>query len=289
MPREGAAVLPYDLHPQAVGAVPLPDLWRHGRRAHLPHGRSAQHALVALGKERGEAAEVGHRRPELSGRGHQAEVLGGFGQHHIGPGMHRPATGMRSSGLRARTVQGERFKDLAAQDVLPGRPAYRLDQRTEQRIAGVGVVVTAADGMHPRLVTEDIGEFGAERARRPLPPGRRSFSAQSGAVAKELCDGHIPHARARQVLLQGIVQIEQTLVAESQHQDGREGLCDRADAVLGVGVRPMPVDRAAGARPEQLSLALHSGDERGCAPFGLGDRNAMQYGALRGGEKLFKR
>ena len=96
-----------------------------------------------------------------------------------------------------------------------------------------------------------------------------------------------PHAGARKVLLQRIVQIEQTLVAQPQHQDGREGLGDRADAVLGVGVRPMPVDRAARARPDQLPVALHGGDERGRAPLGLGDGDAMQKGPPGGGEQLF--
>ena len=81
-----------------------------------------------------------------------------------------------------------------------------------------------AGGMHPGLVAEHIGKSGTERPGVRSHHGAGRLRAQPRTVAKQLSDGHLPRAGAGKVLLQRIVQIEQTLVAQPQHQDGRKGL-----------------------------------------------------------------
>jgi hypothetical protein len=78
------------------------------------------------------------------------------------------------------------------------------------------------------------------------------------------------------VLVERVAKRQPALVAQSHHQDGREGLGDRPDAVLRVGVgrgagRPGPgIEHAAPSPPRQPAVADDAGDERGQPALGLG-------------------
>lgn len=80
-------------------------------------------------------------------------------------------------------------------------------------------------------------------------------------MTEQLKDGDTADARSGQMLLQWIVEIQQTLVAQPQNQHGGEGLGEGADPELRIGVRGMVVDAAAGSAPDDPALTLHRGDE----------------------------
>lgn len=91
--------------------------------------------------------------------------------------------------------------------------------------------------MHPGLLPEYIGEVGTQGARRPLPPGCGRLGSQSRTVTEQLKDGDTADTRTRQMLLQRVVEIQQTLVAQPQDQHCGEGLGEGSDPELRIGVR----------------------------------------------------
>ncbi|CAM5367747.1 hypothetical protein SBADM41S_11532 [Streptomyces badius] len=285
VPEEHAPLTADELEPQTVTAPARLD--RHGGRPHLPHGGGRQDPVVTLGQEGGEPQQVLRGGPELAGGRHDPEVLGGLAQHDVRPGVDGPAARVRCHGAARRTVHGQRFQDLAAQRLIPGDAANRLHQRTEQGVTGVGVVMPMPGRMHLRPVAQHIGDLRPQAAGRPLPPGGRRLGSQPRTVAEQLMDGHPAHAGAGKVLLQGVVQVDQPLVPQPQHQNGRERLGDRADPVLRIGVGSMPVDTRTRPAPHLLSLPPHRSHEGRRTPVPLGDGDAVQQSAPGTGKQVF--
>ena len=286
VPDEEPAVPVVELHPEPVrragrnvGSLP-----RRGRRPHLPHGLHAQHPVVPVCQEDRKARQVGHRRPELTGRTHATQVLDLLRQHHVRPGMHGPAAGVRRLRVPRRTAQAERFEHLTPQGVLPRHAPQLFDKRAEEREARVGVVEAAANGMAVGLFAEHIGELRAERARGTLPPGRRRLGRQSTRVREQFGDGRLPHAGTRQMLLQRIPEVQHTLVTQPQDQNSGEGLGDRTDPVLHVRVRRVPHHRGPRPVPHPIPAADHRRDQRRCPSLGLSDGDAVQQRPARGGK-----
>ncbi len=201
--------------------------------------------------------------------------------------MHGPAARMRRDGIAGRTVHAQWLQDLAAQRLLPGDAAHRGDQRAEQGVARVGVVVTVTCRVRLRPVAQHVSDPGAQVPRRALPPGSRCLRPQPRAVAQQLKDGHVAHARPGQVLLQRVGQIDQALVAQPQDQDGREGLGDRADPVLRVGVRTMVLDTRTRPAPGRTPLPAHRGHQRRRPPVPLRHGDAVRQSTTGTGKQVF--
>ncbi len=128
------------------------------------------------------------------------------------------------------------------ESLFPRDATNRFHQRTEQGVTGVGVVMAMPGRMHLRPIAQHIRELRPQAAGRPLPPGGRRLGPQPRTVAEQLTDGRPAHTRTGKVLLQRIVEVDQPLVPQPQHQNGRERLGDRADPVLRTGIGSVPVD-----------------------------------------------
>ena len=131
------------------------------------------------------------------------------------------------------------------------------DQLAQGRIPDVGVVVPAPRphplhrrGRHQR---RPVAAGGA------LPPGAVGLGLQPGGMRQQLRDRRAPERRAGYVVLEPVVEVEPTGVAQPHDAHRHERLGDRADPVLRVGVGGNPVgaavERAARVGPDQLAAA----------------------------------
>ncbi len=235
-----------------------------GHRHLLERGRAEDVAGVPE-QEDGEPGEVGRRRPQLPGRGHDARVVLRLRQDDVGPRVHRRAGCRGRPRARRRPVHAEGTEHLGSDDVLPGGAALPRHQLTEQAEAQVGVVEPAGGPQ------DDVGGAEAElverAARRALPPAARALRDGAGEVRQQLPDGAVAQRRARQVLLQRVVERQPALVAQSHHDGRGNRLADRPEPVLHVGVRLRHV--AAPGRPGEPAVAHHAGDQAGRAAVAL--------------------
>lgn len=254
--------------------------------AHLPYALRAQHPLVTAQQEGGEPRQVPGGGPQLTGRGHHPEVLRGLGHHQVRPRVHRPAARVRCARCAARPVQPQRLQHLGAQHVLPRLPAERLDEGTQQRVTGVRVVVDASGSVLEGLLAQHLGQPGPQFGGGTLPPLARGLGRQSARVGEQLGHGHLVGAGPGQVPAQRVREVQQALVAQPHHQNGREGLGDRPDPVLHVPVRAVALDRGPGALPEHLPTARDGRHQGRCAPLALRDGEAVPQRAPGGGEQF---
>jgi hypothetical protein len=86
-------------------------------------------------------------------------------------------------------------------------------------------------------------------------PGQSSPETRS----HQLADRALPVRRARQVLLERVVEAEPPRVAQPHHGQRHQRLGDRAQAVLHVGVRLL--DLTAAGRPGHGAVAHDAGDQ----------------------------
>ena len=85
--------------------------------------------------------------------------------------------------------------------------------------------------------------------------------------AEDVAQRHVGIADVPEVVPHGVGQVEHPGVAGLHHQDRREGLGDRADAVL-----PVQAGRHAGtARPHRAVAVEHGSDHRRQPALGLRD------------------
>ncbi|AGL19361.1 hypothetical protein L083_5851 [Actinoplanes sp. N902-109] len=75
--------------------------------------------------------------------------------------------------------------------------------------------------VHLRLVLEDVGELGAQRAGGALPPGAGWLGGEAAGVRQQRAHGEVTGRRAGQVLVEGVAQGEPAGGAQPQHQDYR--------------------------------------------------------------------
>lgn len=264
---------PHDLHSEPVRR---PGFARHvdsGRFGHLLQRCGRQDVPGVAQQERGEAGQVGQRRPQLPGRGHRDRVVLGLVEQQVGPRMYGVALGGRRDRPGAGAGHPQRQQHLIADDVLPRPAAQAGDERPEQGEAQVAVVESSARG--ERGVGAAEPELTKARAGDAFPPLARPLGARTGHVRQQLADGPVPQRGARHVLLERVVQVEPPLVAQSQDRDGGDRLGDRAQPVLHVVVRIG--DGPAAGGPREPAVADDPGHQ--------GRRSALPLGACGVGEQ----
>jgi hypothetical protein len=114
-----------------------------------------------------------------------------------------------------------------------------------------------------------VDEGGQVTARGAFPPRTDGLGREAGRVGQQLGDGGVTHAGTGQVGVERVGEGEAALVAQPHDHDGDEGLGDRPDPVLHVGVGDGAVDPAAAAVPRQDAVADDTGDHRREALAGL--------------------
>src|SRR5699024_4526650 len=96
------------------------------------------------------------------------------------------------------------------------------------------------------------------------------LALHAGGVREQLADGDAGVRAVREVLLDGVVEVEPPLVAQRHDRDGGEGLGVARDRVLGVLVRGVAggveVDGADAAEPLETPLAGDPGARPGTRP-----------------------
>jgi hypothetical protein len=243
-----------------------------GRHGHLlERGRIEDTAGVA-DQERGEATEVREGRPQLPRGGHHAGVVLRLGQDDVGPGVHRGALGGRGDRAGCRPDHAQGGEHLRSHGVLPGRAAQPRHQLAEHAEAQVGVVEAAGCAEDDVVRTE--AEVLQRAARRPFPPAAGALRRDSGQVREQLPDGAVPERGAREMRVQRVVEVQPALVAQPHHGDGGDGLADRPEPVLHVGVRLGHL--APAGRPGQPAVAHDPGDQAGRAALPLRAGGARQ-------------
>jgi hypothetical protein len=91
------------------------------------------------------------------------------------------------------------------------------------------------------------------------------------------------------VLAERIGQIQPALVPQPHNQHGDERLGQRADPVLGVAVRLVAVQHAAGPAPGQQAVPHHRAGQRRRPARGLPDGDAVHQRAPGRREERFGR
>jgi hypothetical protein len=96
-------------------------------------------------------------------------------------------------------------------------------------------------------------------------------------VGEQLADGAVPERGAGHVPVERVVEVHPALVAQPEDGDRGDGLADRAQPVLDVGVRLGHV--AAPGRPGQPAVPDDARDQAGCPavaldPGGAGEQQA---------------
>src|SRR5680860_231112 len=166
----------------------------------------------------------------------------------------------------------------------PWFAAQPRDQLAEDGIPDVRVVESRARSeLQLGLARHQLGPGSAGG---PLPPWPVGLRLQPGGMGKKLGDREVGERRVLDVPAEGVVQVEQTLVAHTQHLDRHEGLGDRADAVLRLDGRRRapgsPVEGSHRAGPDQLTTAHQPGCGRWQPALRLFDRQAVRE-SPRGG------
>ena len=250
-------VAAHDLHPQPVcGPAGVGRIGPGGQR-HLLDGVRGEHVAGVPEQKGAEAPEVGGRRPELPGGGHHARVVLGLGQHDVGPGMRRRRPrrpGRSAGGWCASHAQREQRPVPRGRRPTPARRAARPARRAARTPGWSSGSDGRREGRRRRR------SAAGRRARCPAcaPTTRRGSPPATGEVRQQLADRPVAQWGARQVALQPVVEVEGARVAQAEHGDRRDGLRDRPEPVLDVGVRLL--DRAPSGRPRQPTAADHGGD-----------------------------
>ena len=193
-------------------------------------------------------AEVGQRRPQLPGGGHHAGVVLRLGQDDVGPRVH--GAPLRRGPHRAgrRPVHAERREHLGGDGVLPRRAAQPRDQLAEQAEAEVGVVEP------PGGAEDDVVRRRGPRSASE-PPGTRSHQPPGlSAEAPARCESSWPTVRSPSGVpgrcrSSGSSRCSRPSSRSRITSDGGDGLADRPEPVLDVGVRLGDRRRARPTRP----------------------------------------
>ena len=181
-------------------------------------------------------------------------------------------------------VHAQRRQDLGGDGVLPRRPAQPRHQLAEQAEPQVGVV--EPPGRPEDDVVGAEVQVGERAAGNALPPSARALGRGPGEVREQLADGAVAERRAGQVPVERVVEVQPALVPQAHHHDGGDGLADRAEPVLDVGVRLGDV--ATPGRPGQPAVPDDAGDEARRAPLALHAGGARQEDAGGGRQDGFR-
>jgi hypothetical protein len=101
-------------------------------------------------------------------------------------------------------------------------------------------------------------------------------------VRQQLGDRGARRLARVQVLAQRIGEVQAALVAQPHDQHRDERLGQRADAVLGVAVRLVPLQHAPGPEPGLAAVAYHRRGQRRRPALGLADGDPMRQCTARG-------
>src|SRR5690606_13402233 len=119
--------------------------------------------------------------------------------------------------------------DLVAHGLKPGGASQPGDEFAEHAVADVGVVEPATRTVLELVRAEAGVQFGPGAARGALPPRAGGFGGESAGVGEQLGDGEAPELGAGNVLVERVVQVESTFVAQPHDDGGDERLGDRPD------------------------------------------------------------
>lgn len=161
-----------------------------------------------------------------------------------------------------------RLEDPLPHDVVVVLAGHRFDDRSQDDVAGVGVLLVRSGLEFERIVDEQGEEvpYRADSLLGPLPELRSEDVPQPGAVLQEVAEGDLlPNlgARiARQVLAHGVVEGELPFFRELVDDEAGEELGDRSD----VELRVRPVGHLEGELGHPVRLP-----EEGLAVFGQQD------------------
>ena len=209
--------------------------------------------------------EVGHRGPQLAGRGHGAGVVLRLGQHEVGERVHRQPGGGAPLRPGRRAPHPQRLEQLTADDLVPAAPVVLLEEPAERAVPDVGVVEAPARPEAPPH--RRGGEGGPVAAGGALPPRPVRLGLHAPGVGEQLLHGDVVERRAGHVVAEAVGQLEATGVPQPEHAHRDEGLGDRAHPVLRVVVRALATGAAVhgtgGAAPHEGPAADDPGDERG--------------------------
>ena len=202
----------------------------------------------------------------------------GLDVQEVSERVHPEAMSGRVLRPNAGTPHSQRLQQVSAHHLVPREAAKPPDQLAEHGIPEVRVVKPRAwSELQPGLARH---ELGPGPATDPLPPRSIGLGLQSGGVREKLGNGDVAERGVVDVPPEGVVQVEQTLVAHPQHLHRHEGLGDRPDAVLRLDGRRRtpgaPIERAHCVGPDQVTAAHESGDDGGQPTLRLLDCQAVR-------------
>ncbi len=269
--REEPVLHPIEREAEPVAEPPLGQVDHRLEGPHLRDRLRREHGRIGVGDEGRPAAEVAWGTPELGGRSDGV------------PDDHR---------LFLRDVRVRRDEIAPRHGILcsPRRPGHpqraqhplvevslgRLsrdagDDLPEKREREVRVVPVGAGRENSLALGQARQELIPSRHLQGLPDLSRNLPLDPG----EMCEQRPKRRPVRglgQVPVEGVVEIEPSLVAQLHQPDGSDGLRDRGDPVLVVGRRlllSLRVGEPDGVRPDDLAVVHRSGAHRRQALLGL--------------------
>ena len=205
---------------------------------HLFDGFLGEHPAVARrGQEVAERQQIGRRAPKLAGRPEAAAVDRRFRAHLIAVGSHQVAAGGWRSRIPGRAPHAQRRQHAGLHDLPPRGVAEAGHDLPQQGVGEVGVVPVAARVEHLLHVGEALDHLLAARYLHRHPDVAWDLALQARGVGEHPPDGRSALSRLRHVQRDGIVQLQQAIVAELHDRNGRDQLGDRSDPVLIVAAR----------------------------------------------------
>ena len=166
-----------------------------------------------------------------------------------------------------RRPHAEGLEEALGHQRPPGRPEPSGDDLAEEAVAEVGVVEPGARRRHPAAAVVGPGQGREVASPRALPPRAAGLALHPRRVRERVADRHVAVADVAQVRGERVVEVEQTLVAGLDDQDGRHRLGDRTDPVLAVEPGRLPGP----ARPHRAVAVEDRPDDGRQPPLRLGD------------------
>ncbi len=237
-------------------------------------------ARVRVGHEAGPLREVGDGAGQGAAGSHRPQVEHRLDAGHVVERLHVVA-GRARSVVEADRRPGhlQRVEDPGPQRLLPRAALEPLDELAQHGIHDVGVVPVLVGAADPLDGVEVAHQRRGVGLLQRLPDVAERLAGQTGRVREGLSHGG-PLRHPRQVLVEGVVEVEPALVAQRHHQHRGEGLGVRGDEELVVGsghARGVHVGGADAVGPHRLTVTHHRCREPGHAPRPLAvDREVTQ-------------
>ena len=154
----------------------------------------------------------------------------------VGVGLDEEPGGERRDTRSRRTPHLQRVEDALLQHLRPRLSPQPGHDLAQQRVREVAVVVAPSRRQDSLGLLETGQQVVDRRAAQALPDVADRLALQAGQVREHPAHGQVRVPGARQVLVEGVVEVEQAVVAALHDQHGGEGLGDRADPELRVRV-----------------------------------------------------